>query len=222
MESIEYLQPLNIKVCQDDDYYCFSSDSLLLAKFATAKSSDIVADFCSGSGVVGFDFFSVNSKLVKSVDFFEMQKPLFDLSVKSINLNGLGEIFKAHNTRLQDIKSDEYGKYSLILCNPPYMKKDAGEVDKSESIALCKSELAISLKEVIFAIGKCLKFGGRCAMVHRTDRLVDVISEMKNNGIEPKRLQFVLPKENKPAYLFLIEGVKGGKSGIKVLSDIIN
>ncbi|MCQ2387134.1 MAG: methyltransferase [Clostridia bacterium] len=222
MLNIESLSPLNIKVYQDSSLYCFTSDSILLSEFATAKSNDVVADFCSGSGIVGFDFYSKNSKLIKSTTFFEMQKCLYDLSVKSIELNKLENKFFAINSKLQDIDKKYYGSFSLVLCNPPYMKKGAGEGSKTEHIATCKSEVQLSLSELILSISKCLKFGGRCDIVHRADRLVEIIDLMKQNNIEPKKLQFVCPKKDASPYLLLIEGVKGGKSGIKILPSIIN
>ncbi|MBQ3219395.1 MAG: methyltransferase [Clostridia bacterium] len=218
MERLEDLDLFGLKIYQDSDLYCFTSDAVLLSKFARVKKGDVVADFCSGSGIVGIHLYGLNSDLIKSVTLFEMQKPLFDLSVKSINENNLNDKFSAVNTRLQDIQSEYFGKFSLIVCNPPYMENGRGEQDKDDSIAKCRAEVSLSLSELIFAIGKCLKFGGRCAIVHRADRLVDVFSEMRKNNVEPKRLQTVRGGKKEP-YLILVEGVKGGKSGIKILSE---
>ena len=210
-----------IVVYQDDDLYKFTSDSVLLTRFATVKKGDVVADFCSGSGIVGFNLFALNRDLIESVTFFEMQTPLFDLANESILLNGLEDKFSSVNTKVQDIGSNYAGKFSLIVCNPPYMPVGHGFYEKDDNVAVCRTELTLSLSELIFAIGKCLKFGGRTAICHRADRLVDVIYEMKKNNIEPKRLQFVTAGKKEP-YLLLIEGVKGGKSGIKVQNSISN
>ena len=210
-----------IVVYQDDDLYKFTSDSVLLTRFATVKKGDVVADFCSGSGIVGFNLFALNRDLIESVAFFEMQTPLFDLANESILLNGLEDKFSSVNTKVQDIGSNYAGKFSLIVCNPPYMPVGHGFYEKDDNVAVCRTELTLSLSELIFAIGKCLKFGGRTAICHRADRLVDVIYEMKKNNIEPKRLQFVTAGKKEP-YLLLIEGVKGGKSGIKVQNSISN
>ncbi len=221
MESIEYLQELNLKVYQDDEGYCFTSDSILLSRFAVAKKGDAVADFCSGSGVVGFNFYGLNSDKVQSVTLFEMQKRLFDLSVKSIKENKLEDKFFAVNTRLQDISSEYAGKFSLVLCNPPYMPKDGGAHDKDHSKALCRREIELSLEELVRAISKSLKYGGRTCLVHRADRLSDIIYNMRIYNIEPKRLQFVSSGDKEP-YLLMIEGVKGGKSGIRVMNNAKN
>lgn len=221
MLETEGLGVSGIKVYQDGDLYRFTSDAIMLAKFARVKKGDVVADFCSGSGVVGFYLYGANANLINSVTLVEMQKPLYDLSIKSIELNGLQDKFSAVNAKIQDLDNDYCGKFSLITCNPPYMKKDAGEHDKDPFVAICKREVSLSLDELLFSIGKALKYGGRTAIVHRADRLADVICGMRENGIEPKRLQLCYA-EGKEPYLFMIEGVKGGKSGMKILSPLKN
>lgn len=220
MQKVEYLEN-GIQIYQDDSLYTFTSDSILLSKFSSAKRGEVVADFCAGSGVVGFNFFGINADKIESLTFFEMQTPLYELSKQSIELNGLTEKVNAINIKLQDIPSEYNGKFSFILCNPPYMKVGHGDLNSKDNLAVCKSEVALSLDELVNSISRCLKFGGKTAICHRADRLVEVVVAMKKYNIEPKRLQFVLSKKGEP-YLILIEGVKGGKSGIKILENIKN
>lgn len=220
MERIEDLNLNGLKIYQDDELYCFTSDAVLLSRFASVKKGDVVADFCSGSGIVGLHLYGLNP-FIKSVTLFEMQKSLYDLSVKSIALNGLEGVFTPLNMRVQDIPKDYNEKFSLIVCNPPYMEKGRGFIDEKEQIAVCRTEIALELKELIYSASRALKFGGRINIVHRADRLSDIIYEMKTHGIEPKKLQFVSGGKKEP-YLFMIEGVKGGKSGMKIQNNIEN
>jgi len=216
----EDLNLLGIKVYQDDSLYCFTSDAILLSRFTLVKKGDVVADFCSGSGIIGFNLYGLNP-IIKSVTFFEMQKPLFDLSVMSIKANALDSVFSAVNTRVQDIGKDYNEKFSLIVCNPPYCASGTGEVNKDNEKAKCRSDGELPLSDLIFAVSKALKFGGRFCIVQRSDRLAEIIFELKKKGLEPKRMQFV-SGGNKAPYLFMLEAVKGGKSGIKVLDTIRN
>ena len=85
MLSIEYLNVSDLKIYQDDELYRFTSDSVILSRFATVKPNDDVADFCSGSGIVGFHLYGLNPK-IKSVTFFEMQSALAELSKRALNL----------------------------------------------------------------------------------------------------------------------------------------
>lgn len=220
MERLEDLAIDGYKIYQDDELYTFTSDAVLLSRFATVKKNDNVADLCSGCGIVGIHLYALNPS-VSSVTLFEMQKELFDLSVKSIKYNSLDNVISAENVKVQDIPSSFYGKFSLAVCNPPYMKSGSGENDKRHSVAVCRREITLTLAELCEKVGKLVKFGGRFCMVHRADRLCDVITEMRKNGIEPKRLQFVRAGKKEP-YLLLIEGVKGGKSGIKIYNETNN
>ena len=221
MLRIEDLSLNGLKIYQDDQLYCFTSDAVLLSKFATVKQGDIVADFCSGSGIVGLHLYGLNAEKIKSVTLFELQKSLYDLSVKSIELNNLTDKFTAVNTRLQDITAEYNEKFSLIVCNPPYMSVNGGFDAEDYSKSICRAEKELSLSELLDAVKKHLKFGGRVAMVHRADRLVDILSGMRERNIEPKRLQMVSGGKKEP-YLVLVEGVKGGKPSLKVLKNLEN
>ncbi len=207
-------------IYQDDELYHFTSDAVLLSRFATVKKNDTVADFCSGSGIVGLHLYALNP-VIKNVTLFEMQKSLAGLSKKSIEHNQLQDKFVVENVKVQDIPNKYNEQFSLIVCNPPYMEKGRGDVDKNQSIAICRAEIALNLEELITSVSRALKFGGRFAMVHRADRLVDAIYLMRQKNIEPKRLAFVSGGD-KPPYTFMIEGVKGGRVGLKVLPTIKN
>ena len=220
MKKLEYLSD-NLKIYQDDELYTFTSDAILLSKFATVKNGETVADFCAGCGVVGFNLYALNPDKISSITFFELQPALFSLCEENISLNDKTGVFNAVLGRVQDMPKEFYGKFSLIVSNPPYMKDGAGEKKVSENIAACRSEVFLTLEELIKAAVSGLKFGGRFCMVHRADRLADVIFLMRKYNIEPKRLAPVAAKDKAP-YLILIEGVKGGKSGLKFLKTVYN
>ena len=220
MKTLETLSE-SVKIFQDDEYYTFTSDAILLSKFAAVKSGDVVADFCAGTGVVGFNLYALNKDKISSLTFFELQKPLFALCEENIELNGLAGRFSAVHGRVQDLPRQFYGRFSLIVCNPPYMKADSGEKSGTEGIAVAKTEIALTLEELVTAISKGLKFGGRTCLVHRADRLAEIIRLMHGANIEVKRVTPVAAKGKAP-YLVLIEGVKGGKSGLKLTETVYN
>ncbi len=221
MERTEDLLLNGLKIYQDDELYCFTSDAVLLSKFATVKKGDVVADFCSGSGIVGIHLYGLNAAKIASVTLFEMQKSLFDLSVKSIRLNGLENVFFAENVKVQNIPEKHREKFSLIVANPPYAQLNSGFVTEKREFAVCRAEIELTLEELIGAAAFSLKFGGRFCMVNRADRLAEICYTLKKYNLEPKRLQLISGKENKP-YLLLIESVKGGKKGITVYPQKAN
>ena len=204
-------------IIQNVSLYRFTSDSILLSRFARAKVKDDVADFCSGSGAVGFHFLCLN-KHINSLTLFELQPSLADMSQRTAQANGFD--VKIEQGRLQDISKDYDGRFSLILCNPPY---ERGGFDNSVyERAICRKEITITLEEIIKIAASKLKFGGRIAIINRADRTAELFYTMKKYGIEPKRMQFVKGSENSSPYLIMAEGVKGGKPSIEILPTIIN
>ena len=121
-EVLEDMMLDGLKIVQDTRLYRFTSDSVLLSRFAKAKKGDYVADFCAGSGIVAFHFYALNKK-TQNLRFtlFELQEELSALSKKTALYNGF-ENFTFEQGRLQDIKKEYNEKFSLVLCNPPYEK----------------------------------------------------------------------------------------------------
>ena len=208
----------NIVCFQKEGLYHFTSDAILLSRFAKAKNNDVVADFCSGSGIVALNFYA-NNKNVKSVTLIELQKSMFDLSKESIKENGLESVFSAFNMPVQKASELFREKFSLILCNPPYFKAEGQPKDDKD---LCKKEFTLTLEELIKSASQCLKYGGRFCFVHLSERLAEIFSIMKKYNIEPKTLSLVEGGKERGVYLALIEGVKGGKTGLKIKETVKN
>ncbi len=211
----------NLKIFQDDELYRFTSDAVILSKFASYKKGDVVADFCSGSGIVGLHFYALN-KEVSSIDLIEIQKELSDISYKTVKYNNLEQIFTVINKPIQELGKEYNGKYSLVLCNPPYKKAGSGEPNSDVKIAMCRHEITITQDEIVEIAYKKLKHGGRLCMCQRVERLIELISSMLKVGFSPSRIQFIVNKNQKAPYLFMIEGVKGVKPQLKVLPQFIN
>ena len=205
------------KIIQNVNLYRFTSDSILLSRFARAKFKDDVADFCSGSGVVGFHFLCLNPQIA-SLTLFEMQSELADMSRRTALLNGFD--CKVENCKLQEIGREYDDKFSLILCNPPYER--AGFENDEYKKAVCRKEITLNLSEIIEVAFRKLKFGGRLAILNRADRTAELIYKLKARNLEPKRLQFVSGTSGAKPYLVMAEAVKGGKEGIEILPAIVN
>ena len=221
MIRLEDLNLLNLKIYQDDELYCFTSDAVILSRFATVKPNEVVADFCSGSGIVGLHLYGLNPQKIKSVTLFELQKEMYELSLKTIEHNGLGQKFTAINTDLTNLDKEYYGKFSLVVCNPPYTKPKDGAYAENPRIAVCKTEIKLDLESLVKSISNALKYGGRTCLVYRADRVAELIYTLKNHNLEPKIIQPV-SAENKGPYLVLVQAVKGGKEGVKLLKTLIN
>jgi tRNA1(Val) A37 N6-methylase TrmN6 len=100
------------------------------------------------------------------------------------------------------------------------MKKECGINNPSETKAIARFEIMCSLEEILITARELLKPGGKLFMVHRTDRLADIIYGMRNIGIEPKRIRFVHPSIGKRPNLLLIEGARGGNKELKFMDPL--
>ena len=221
-EVVEDMGIANLKIIQDKRLYRFTSDSVLLSRFAAVKKGEKIADFCAGSGIVAFHTHALHiDKPPAQYTLFEMQAPLCNLAKKTIEYNGFAN-FTVVNCRLQDIPKEYAERFSLILCNPPYERAGTGFDNADYEKAVCRKEITLTLAEIAKAAAKSLKYGGRLCMVHRADRLAELCYVLKGVGIEVKKLQFVAGRDGTKPYLVLLEGVKGGKPATEILPTIVN
>ncbi len=211
-----------LKIVQDTRLYRFTSDSVLLSRFARAKRGEKVADFCAGSGIVAFHFLALNPSLKGSpFVLFELQESLAALAKKTVAYNGFENV-EIVCGRLQEMEERFREQFSLVLCNPPYERAGTGFTNDTYEKAICRKEITLTLAEIARAAAFALKFGGRLCMLHRADRIAEVCYELKKVNIEVKRMQFVGGRDKTKPYLVMIEGVKGGKVGCEILPIIEN
>ncbi len=221
-EVLEDMLIDGLKIVQDTRLYRFTSDSVLLSRFAKARNGEKVADFCAGSGIVAFHFYALN-KDKKNLQFtlFELQEELSALSKKTAAYNGF-ENFSFVQGRLQDLPKEYNEQFSLILCNPPYERDQSGFDNSEYKKAICRKEITINLAQIAKAATRALKFGGRICMLHRADRLAEVCYTLHEARIEVKKIQFVGGRDELKPYLVMVEGVKGGKPSVEILPTIRN
>lgn len=210
----------NMKIVQNTDWFNFSLDSVLLSNFVTLnKNIDNVIDFCTGNAPIPL---ILSTKTNANIYGVELQKEIYNLALKTIKINNLENKIKIINDDICNISNlfeTEY--FDVITCNPPYFKyTNNSNVNKNEIKTIARHEISIDLKTIFSVAKKTLKNGGVIAIVHRPERLIEIIEEMKKNNIEPKKLQFVYPKENCECNTILIEGKKNGKSGLKIFKPL--
>lgn len=211
----------NRKIFQDTDCFSFSLDSIMLANFATIRLKDKkIVDLGCGNGVIPL---IMSLRCDKKIIGVEIQSKLADMAKRSVEYNGLTDTIEIINCNMKDYVSDKtYESFDLITCNPPYFKvNDKNYFNDNIEKVIARHEVEITLSELMVIVKKLLKNNGNFAIVHRTDRLMEILSEFRKNNIEPKRVRFVHEKSNKESTLVLIEGQKNGKVGLKVENPFI-
>lgn len=215
-ERIDDLQCRGYKIIQHPDGYCFTSDSVLLSNLVSVKKNDRVVDLCTGSGIIAL---LVRAKYTPSeVVGVELQRRLADMAMRSVELNAVDNV-KIVNAPLQGIHKIIGSGYDVVTVNPPYEKICEKEEYTEEDI--CKSEVSVTLEEIIKESSVLLRYGGSFYMINKARRLVDTICLMRKYGIEPKKIYFIQPKISKEADTFVVEGKRGGKPFVTIPPVII-
>lgn len=222
-ERIDQLYRNDIQIIQSPSVFSFSLDAVLLADFANVKKAakTSIVDLCSGNGAVGL---FLSKKTAGNVTMVEIQSRLADMAKRSIELNGLTKRYNVLNIPLKNtltyVNADSVDN---VVCNPPYFKNlPDSKKNPNEHLALARHELTTSLDEILQVSQKMLKMNGKLFMVHRPDRLPEILSKMVTNRLAPKRIQFAHSHENDEANMVLIEAIKDGKpDGVRILPPII-
>ncbi len=215
------LEPLsnNLQVYVSDDHK-FSSDTVLLSHFSKPSSRHKVIEFCSGCGALSLMWF--NNSPPKHVVCADIQQEACELLNKSINFNNLHDQIKVMNTDIRKLAEQlPCHSFNSVVCNPPYNPMEGGLRPESAARLMARHQSDCTIKDVVEASTKLLRTAGRLFMCYRPEGLCDILCTMRQYNIEPKRLRFVYPMEDKPPKLFLIEGRRNASPGLLVMPSLI-
>lgn len=217
-ESLDDLQN-GYMLIQKNNSFKFGVDAVLLADFAEVKMVDNVLEMGTGTGVIPILLHA--KKHPKSITALEIQPDMADMATRNVKYNKLEQIISILHMDLKEAPEIlGKAKYDCVITNPPYVKKECGINNPTENKAISRFEIACTLQEVLKSAKELLRPGGKLFMVHRADRLVDIIYEMRALGIEPKRIRFVHSSVGKRPHLLLIEGARGGKPELRFMEPL--
>lgn len=211
----------DLKIVQDDDYFNFSLDSVLLPNFVKINSrAKNILDLGTGNAPIPMILSTMTNANIYGI---ELQKEIFDMAKESLKINKLEDKITLINDNMKNM--DKYfpvNYFDVIVSNPPYFRlNEMSNVNETIQKTIARHEKEITLEEIVQIAKKFLNNNGTFAMVHRTDRLIEIIEEFRKNNIEPKRIQLIYPKENTESNMVLIEGRKNGNVGLKILPPLI-
>jgi len=207
-----------ISIIQSDNYYKFTQDAIMLAKFCNIKHSDNVLELCAGSGVISFYAYSLCP--FNHLYFNEIQPEMCKIIEQNITYNNFKRRSKIFNCNLKDLKLNDFKKpVDVIICNPPYFKaNEHSKTNEKYEIAVARHEIEATLEDIIKKSSDLLKQKGRLYMVHLASRSAEVCSLCSKYNLEVKRMKFIFNGE-KEAYLTLFEAVKGAQVGVRITKN---
>lgn len=219
-ERIDDLEFNNLKIIQNEKWFCFGIDAVLLSDFAkNIKKDSMVMDLGTGTGIISILLCEKTN--LKKIIGVEVQEEVYNMAYRNSKLNNLENKFEVINQNILNLK-DMYKNNSLdvIVTNPPYKKINTGIVNYEEKKLISRHEILANLEDYINISSSLLKDKGEFYMVHRPDRLVDILENMRKYKLEPKEIKLVYSRSNQPPKLVLIKGVKNGKTFLKFRENL--
>ena len=215
-ERIDDLEFKGLKIIQNEKGFCFGIDSVLLSDFAkNIKDNSMVLDLGTGTGII--PILLCGKTNLKEVIGVEVQEEVANMAKRSSKLNNLQDRFKILNDNILNL--NKYYKnqtFDVIITNPPYKKKNSGVINDDKRKLISRHEITASLEDFIRVTKDLLKDKGEFYMVHRPERLVDILYLLRKYKIEPKELRFVYSNINRPPKMVLVKGIKNAKEFLKV------
>ncbi len=219
-DSDERLEPLGNKMqIVVSDSHTFGTDAILLSHFASIRIKDLACDMGTGCGIIPLVWCKGETNHIYALD---IQPKAINQLNKSIEINSLGDRITPVNCDLRSLKGVlPQGAFDLVTMNPPYKPVGTGIESVSEAERIARHEVMCTIDDAVTAASKLLKYGGRFCMCHRPERLCDIIVSMRSKGIEVKKIRFVVQQEGRAPWLVLVEGKRGGKSGVTVMNNLV-
>lgn len=211
----------NLKIVQNTSYFNFSLESVLLPRFCDIKKGKMkIMDLCTGNAPIPLILSTLTDSNIIGI---EVQKEVYSLAVQSVKINNLENQIKIVNMDVKDLGTEyETDSFDLITCNPPYFKYlESSNINENQIKSIARHEIMITLEDIIKVGRKLLKNNGSLVMVHRTERLSEIIKLLEDSNLTPKRIRFIYPKEGENSNLVLVDARKNGNVGLKVLPPLI-
>lgn len=220
-ERIDDLDNEGLKIIQKKNGFCFGMDSILLSNFAKGmKKNAILLDLGSGTGILSI-LLSKRSEC-KKIYAVEIQQEMAEMINRSIKMNHLEEKICVINEDIRNLLTHfEKQSVDVIVTNPPYKKIKTGIVNENKNKLVSRHEIEGNLEDFINITYQLLKDHGELYMVHRPERLADIIEILRRYKIEPKNIRFVYPRIDRGSNLLLIRAVKNGKEFLKIEEPLI-
>ncbi len=219
-ERIDDLEYKGLKLIQNSEGFCFGMDAILLSDFAKdLKVNSKVMDMGTGTGIIA-TLLCEKTQLSEIIGI-EIQEEVYEMAKRSISLNKLENKFKIINDNINNLHNIFIAnQFDCIVTNPPYKKNGTGLKNENILKNISRHEIEATLDDFIKQSKFLLKDKGEIYMVHRPERLIDIICIMRKYKIEPKEIRFVAPNINAEPNLVLIKGVKNAKDFLKVLKPL--
>ena len=210
----------DLRLIQRRDGLTFGTDAYLLAAFMREKKNAVAIDMGAGTGIISL--LCMAKGKFKKVFCVEVQESFADIIGRNSSLNGLSDKIEVICGDVRELShADTQGEVDVVFSNPPYMKTDSGKRNETDEKYIARHEVCGTIDDFCASAAKMLKYGGLFYCVYRPDRLIDLISALRNTKLEPKRMTFVCARADSEPSVVLVEAKLGGAPGVRVTEPLI-
>ncbi len=209
-----------VRVIQPGKGYRFSVDAVLLARFASEEPGGRALDLGCGCGVVALCLLALGG--ARSVVGVDIQPDMVDRAARSAAWNGWAGRARFLVGDLRDLGGVLGGeRFDLVVANPPYRPVGAGKVSPDASMAVARHEVACGIGDVVRAARERLGPGGRLCVIYPAARLATLLWACRREGVEPRVLRAVHPREGARASRVLLRAERGGREGLELRAPLV-
>ena len=222
LESIIPLLNKNLKIIQRSDYFNFSIDSLLISEFVNIqKNTKKILDLGTGNAAIPL---FLSKKTSAKIYGIEIQEISYKLALRNININDLNEqIYIIYDNMKNYLNYFNMGSFDIVISNPPFFRinENTNFLNNLKQLSIARHEIEINLEELIKIASELVKDRGYFYLVHRADRLSEILNNLIKYRFEAKKIKFCYTTKYKSAKIVLIEAIKNGKTGLTILPPLI-
>lgn len=217
MRRVDDLGLKGLRIIQDSDFFSFGIDAILLADFFENKGYKKVLDMGCGNGILMLMLYGKDK--CHDIVGLEIQEEVCKLANENIDINNLAKYISVINDDIRTYSSHHL--YDAIITNPPYMTKDSGAISTNKNKAIARTEICCDIDDIMSCAKRNIKANGSIFMIHRSNRLVDVLNSARKYNLEPKKLRFIKSYKESSSNMFMVALVKGAKPFLRLEKDLV-
>ncbi len=205
----------NRYIYQSESAFKFSLDSLLLAEYTkvNVNNKSLLIDFCTGNCPLPLIISKYFNLKIKA---FEIQPEIAKIARMSIGLNDLSNNIEIIQDTINNaVNYVKLQSADVVTCNPPYFK-DENMINNNSLLSIARHEIKLKLEDIFVNSYKILKENGKLLLVHRANRLDEIIISAAKHKMKVKEIILISTNEDNKPSMALIKCVKNSNYGLKI------
>lgn len=219
-QKIDDLHIGALKIIQSRNRFMYGIDAVLISDYAKVKNGEEVVELGTGTGII--PILLAATTRAKKITALEVQTESARMAENSVKLNRMEDRIQIVNADLREIKKIiPPQSVNVVVSNPPYMKASGAVENQNQELAIARHEIMCTLEDVLKAASFVLKPNGRFYMIHKPQRLDQIIRLGAESKLAVKKMRLVVPEVDKAPTMVMVEMVKCGAEGLEIEPNLV-